>query len=118
MGAFCTIVFVALSAIYLYSRIDHLIDANKDVEPVQVPETPLSIISNLAEDALTSEDTFSAKNGLFFAIALVDNLSDEENIEDPSYGSLQVFRSTRRPDQRELQQIQLHRCTLQELGLA
>ena len=30
MGAFCTIIFVALSAIYLYTRIDHLIDMNDD----------------------------------------------------------------------------------------
>ena len=75
MGAFCSVIFVAIFAIQIYTGLRPSIDANSETivpnqlaSPPQV--VPTTIISNLAEGALTSANVFSAKEGLFFAVSL------------------------------------------------
>ena len=69
MGAFCTIIFVALSAVYLYTRIDHLIDVNDDDDDERAA-VPLTMSSYFAEGALSSNEVFGANRGLFIAAAV------------------------------------------------
>ena len=75
MGAFCSVIFVAIFSIQIYTILRPSIDANSEpIVPNQLASepqvVPTTIISNLAEGALTSANVFSAKQGLFFAVSL------------------------------------------------
>ena len=90
MGAFCTILFVAISSFYLYTRIDHLIDVNNDDDDERAA-IPLTMSSNVMESALTSNEVFSADRGLFIAAAVAEYRNPQNNLnflEDPEIGQL------------------------------
>ena len=57
MGIFCTNVFVALNAVYLGTRIAHLVDVNNDDDERAI-DVPLTISSQLMQGALTSDEKF------------------------------------------------------------
>ena len=80
---------MALSAVYLYTKVELLIDAYKEAEPVKLPiplAAPPTIIPTLAEDALSSNNVFSAENGLFMAFTISMYDSNASSIEEASYG--------------------------------
>ena len=78
MGLFCTIVFVALSAVFLYTRVELLIDANKEVEPIEAPVPPVlpnTIVQSSVDGGLPADAVFNADQGLFLAFALTGGTS-------------------------------------------
>ena len=61
MGAFVSIVFILISAIFLYSKI-----------MVMLHVSQVTIISNLVEGAYTQDYKFTADEGFFVAAALTE----------------------------------------------
>ena len=77
MGAICSVIFITISMIYLYSKIMTLINVSRII-----------VMSNYQVGALTYEDEFTGDDGFFFAVALTKYDTDPEPIDDPRYGEM------------------------------
>ena len=77
MGALCSVIFIMISLIFLYSKIMVLINVSR-----------ITVISNYQVGALTSDDQYSGSDGFFIAAALTEYDSETEPIDDPRYGDL------------------------------
>ena len=110
MGALCSLIFITISMIFLYSKIMVLINVSRII-----------IMSNYQVGALTYNDKFSGDDGLYVAAALTKYDSDPEPITDPRYGEMIIeyygwgyegeLESKKTP-------IETHSCSDEELGIA
>ena len=110
MGALCSVIFITISMIFLYSKILVLINVSRII-----------IMSNYLVGALTYEDKFSGDDGFYVAAALTEYDNETEPIDDPRYGELVIeyygwgyegeLESKNSP-------IETHSCTDEELGIA
>lgn len=110
MGALCSLIFIAISMIFLISKIMVLINVSRII-----------IMSNYQVGALTYDDHFTGDDGFFLAAALTMYDNDPEPISDPRYGEMVIeyygwgyegeLESKKTP-------IETHSCSDEELGIA
>lgn len=79
MGAFCSAIFLSISAVFLFSKVQ-----------VMVEKGSVNIVTNTSEGALTFDDKFTADEGMFIAAALTGYDSETEPIDDPRHGALVI----------------------------
>ena len=77
MGALCSLIFIIISLIFLYSKIMILMNVSQ-----------IELISNYVIGALTYEDKITAEDGFFVAAALTNYDDETEPLYDPRYGDL------------------------------
>ena len=110
MGALCSVIFIMISLIFLYSKIMVLVNVSR-----------ITVISNYQVGALTYDDQYRGEDGFFVAAALTAYDSETEPIDDPRYGDLTMeyygwgyegeLGSKFTP-------LGTHRCSDEELGLS
>ena len=110
MGALCSVIFIMISLIFLYSKIMVLVNVSR-----------ITVISNYQVGALTYDDQYSGEDGFFVAAAFTAYDSETEPIDDPTYGDLTMeyygwgyegALSTKNTP------LGTHRCSDEELGLS
>ena len=79
MGATVSIIFIVISAVFLFSKILILVN-----------NSHIMITSKLLEDVIGSSEHFSHTDGLFVSAALTKYDNSLEPIEDPQYGYLDI----------------------------
>ena len=111
MGALLSILFILLSASFLYSK-----------ALVLLHNTAVTVTTNLKRGDIDQSEKFGHQNSLFVAAALTDFSDGAESIEDPRYGEI-VFEHRGWGEtgneyniyQRTIESK--HACSDQELGL-
>lgn len=109
-GALLTILLNIITGVFLYSKI-----------MVLYYESDVTIVSNLAEGALTFDDKFSAEQGLFVAAALTAYDGETEIVEEPRYGELVIQHfswGNVGSLESSVEDLVSHPCSEQELGLS
>ena len=112
MGSLCSVLLLALVALYSYQKADILMN-KKDVD----------ILSTTNEDFYSSDDTWSSENGFNIAAAFTAYDSETEWILDPTYGSLVINHFSWGIDENgdpftKRERLENHNCTTEELGLS
>ena len=111
MGSVCSVLLLAIVALYAYQKTEILI-YKKNVD----------ILTQIYEKELTYDEDFSYQNGFNVAVAFAAYDGDTEWILDPTYGELDFNHFTWGPNldgsfftKRERKQS--HICSREELGL-
>ena len=110
MGALCSLIFIMISLVFLYSKIMVLVNVSR-----------ITVISNYQVGALTYEDKYTGEDGFFVAAALTKYDSETEPIDDPTYGDLTMeYYGWGYEDEIGSKSTPLgtHACSDEELGLS
>lgn len=111
MGAAVSIIFILLSATFLYKKLT-----------VLVQNSHIMVTSKLLEDVISQDEKFSNEQGLFVAAALTEYNNESEPIDDPLYGKLSFSRYSW--DSRggsiasSISELKSYPCTDADIGLA
>ena len=110
MGATVSIIFIVISATFLFSKILILVN-----------NSHIMITSKLLEDVIGPSDHFSHTDGLFVSAALTEYDDSTEAIEDPQYGYLDISHYGWNANEHEIgsynRPLDTETCTSEELGL-
>ena len=114
IGALCSVLLLAIVAVYTLIKFEVLI-YKKNVD----------IFTAVAENYFDDDYVFGSKQGLVIGVSVHDpfNFSEDQMI-DPLYGRVRILQSAwyfqeESGDMMEThEEIETHRCTLEELGLS
>ena len=79
MGAFCSLIFISISLIFLLSKIMVLANVSQ-----------ISLVTNYVVGALNYTEKFTKEDGFLVAAALTKYDSDPEPLYDPRHGDLTI----------------------------
>ena len=110
MGATVSIIFIVISAIFLFSKILILVN-----------NSHIMITSKLLEDVIQQNEHFSHTDGLFVSAALTEYNDSTEPIEDLTYGELIISHYGWNANEHGIgsynRQLETEACSDEQLGL-